>query len=138
VLGYWEHYEHPPDLGVRGFGESKAEAFEQAALAMTAAVADPGMVRPFDSIALLCRAPDDERMLVEWLNAVAREMAVRRMLFSKFKVRLQDGSLTGEARGEMIDPARHRPAMEVKRATSATARVARHADGWVAQAVIDV
>jgi len=27
----WEHYEHGADLGVRGFGATKAEAFEQAA-----------------------------------------------------------------------------------------------------------
>ena len=123
---------------MRGFGASKAEAFEQAALAMTAAVADPGVVRPFDSIALRCRAPDDERLLVEWLNALAREMAVRRMLFSRFKVHLEDGGLTGEARGEMLDPERHRPATEVKRATSTTLRVARHGEGWMAQAVIVV
>ena len=138
MLEHWEHYEHTPGLGVRGFGASKAEAFEQTALAMVAAVADPGAVRPFDSIALRCRAPDDERLLVEWLNALAREIAVRRMLFSQFKVHLEDGRLTGEARCEMLDAERHRPAMEVKRATSATLRVARHGDGWMAQTVIDV
>ena len=32
----YEHFPHDADIGVRGFGASEAEAFEQAALAMTA------------------------------------------------------------------------------------------------------
>ena len=36
----WEHYEHGADIGVRGFGGTKAEAFEQAGLALTAVVCD--------------------------------------------------------------------------------------------------
>ena len=29
----WEHFEHQADVGVRGIGRSRDEAFEQAALA---------------------------------------------------------------------------------------------------------
>jgi len=36
----WEHFPHEGDLGGRGFGNIKAEAFEQAALALTAVVTD--------------------------------------------------------------------------------------------------
>ena len=32
----WEHFAHEADIGIRGFGASKAEAFERAALALTA------------------------------------------------------------------------------------------------------
>ena len=32
----WEHFQHIADIGVRGSGRNLAEAFEQAALAMTA------------------------------------------------------------------------------------------------------
>ena len=38
--GRWEHYPHEADIGVRGYGASLGEAFEQAALAMTGAVVD--------------------------------------------------------------------------------------------------
>jgi SHS2 domain-containing protein len=34
----WEHFPHDADVGVRGFGATAAEAFEQAALALTAIV----------------------------------------------------------------------------------------------------
>jgi len=34
----WEHFSHDADVGVRGFGATPAQAFEQAALAMSAIV----------------------------------------------------------------------------------------------------
>jgi tRNA nucleotidyltransferase (CCA-adding enzyme) len=134
----WEHYEHGADVGLRGFGGSRSEAFEQVALALTAAIADPQAVRPLQSVALRCTAGDDESLLAAWLGALGHEMASRGMLFSDFKVRLHDGALSGEARGEPLDPARHQPTADVKRTTAATPRVARHGDGWMAQAVVDV
>ena len=73
-------------MGVRGFGATKAEAFEQAALAMTAVIADPSAVAPLERVAVRCEAPDDELLLAEWLNALVYEMSARRMLFSRFDI----------------------------------------------------
>ena len=56
----WEHFPHEADMGVRGFGATEAEAFEQAALGMTAVVADPATVQPHEAITIECEAPDDE------------------------------------------------------------------------------
>jgi tRNA nucleotidyltransferase (CCA-adding enzyme) len=137
-MPHWEHYEHGADIGVRGFGATKAEAFEQAALAMTAVAVDPAAVEPRERVAIRCEAPDDELLLAEWLNAVVYEMSVRRMLFSRFALQLDGGRLSGEAWGEPVEGARHHPAVEVKGATYTTLRVAPHDDGWVAQTVVDV
>ena len=134
----WEHYEHEADIGVRGFGATKTEAFEQTALALTAVVADPAVVAPRERVQIRCEAPDDELLLAEWLNRLVYEMATRRMLFSKFNVSIESARLSAEAWGEPVDVARHHPAVEVKGATYTTLRVAPHADGWVAQTVVDV
>ena len=136
--GRWEHFEHGADVGVRGLGATKAEAFEQAALALTAAVAAPADVRPLERIALACEAPDDELLLAEWLNALVYEMSTRRMLFSRFAVRLEGTRLEAEAWGEPVDAVRHRPAVEVKGATYTMLRVAPDNGGWLAQTVVDV
>jgi SHS2 domain-containing protein len=138
MLPRWEHYEHQADVGVRGFGGSIAEAFEQAALALTAAVTDLAAVRPLEEVRLHCEAPDAELLLAEWLNALVYEMATRRMLFSRFKVRLNETRLAADAWGEAVDRERHHPAVEVKGATYTTLRVAREGEGWLAQTVIDV
>jgi SHS2 domain-containing protein len=134
----WEHYEHAADIGVRGLGVTKAEAFAQAAAAMTAAVTDLAAVRPLERVDVRCEAPDDELLLAEWLNALVYEMSTRRMLFSRFDVRLENGKLEAQAWGETIDRSRHHPAVEVKGATFTTLRVVHHGEGWLAQTVIDV
>jgi len=134
----WEHYPHDADVGVRGLGETKAEAFEQAALALTAAVTDLDAVQPLEAISVQCEAPDDELLLAAWLNELVYEMATRHMLFSRFDVRVDGTRLSAQAWGEPVDTVRHHPAVEVKGATYTTLRVARHGEGWLAQTVVDV
>jgi len=51
---------------------------------------------------------------VDWLNALVFEMATRRMLFSQFTVHIEDGRRQGQAVGEAVDMARHRPTVEIK------------------------
>ena len=62
-MNRWEHFEHGADIGVRGFGASVAEAFEQAALALTAVVTDLTSVRPLERVEVHCEAPDNELLL---------------------------------------------------------------------------
>jgi tRNA nucleotidyltransferase (CCA-adding enzyme) len=136
---HWEHFPHAADVGVRGFGGTRAAAFEQAALALTAAVADPADIEAREEVAIACAAPDDELLLVDWLNALVFEMATRSMLFSRFAVEIDGERLRGRAWGEPVDIKRHKPAVEVKGATYTSLRVAQEPDGiWVAQCVVDV
>ena len=136
---YWEHFPHEADIGVRGVGATKEEAFEQAAVALTAVVTDPDGVAPLEEIEVECDAPDDELLLAEWLNALIYQMATRRMLFARFEVRFNDSRLGGKAWGEPIVVGRHNPAVEVKGATYTQLRVARQETGaWLAQCVVDV
>jgi protein archease len=135
----WEHFSHGSDIGVRGLGASVEEAFEQAAVALTAVVADVSTVRQIEIVKVHCDAPDAELLLVSWLNAVIYEMAVRGMLFSRFQVVVSGRALTGELIGERVDPDRHRLAVEAKGATVTALQVTRAHDGqWLAQCIIDV
>jgi SHS2 domain-containing protein len=140
---HWAHFQHVADVGVRGFGASLAEAFEQAALALTAVVTEPESVRPDDPVDFSCAAPDPEILLVDWLNDLVYEMATRSMLFSRFEVHITAANggirLTARAWGEAVDVARHQPAAEVKGATLSELEVGQAADGcWRAQCIVDV
>jgi len=134
----WEHFPHAADVGVRGFGPTPAAAFEQAARALTAVVTHVD-VEPSIAVEVRCEAPDLELLLVEWLNAVIYEMAVRRMLFSRFAVRISDTRLDATLWGEPVDVARHAPACEPKGATYTALRVAEELGGfWSAACIVDV
>ncbi len=135
----WEHFSHQADMGVRGIGSTKEAAFEGAALAMTAVITDPARVAPKQPVTVHCEAPDDELLLVDWLNALVYEMATRKMLFSRFEVRLNGRSLHATAWGEPVEVARHQPAVEVKGATYTGLLVKQdQKGGWIAQCVVDV
>jgi tRNA nucleotidyltransferase (CCA-adding enzyme) len=137
--GRWELTPHGADIGVRGIGSSKEESFEQAAVALTAVITDPDSVAAKALVEVTCEAPDDELLLVEWLNALVYEMATRTMLFARFEVRIDGHKLAGKAWGESIDIGRHELAVEVKGATCTGLKAAQDAEGaWVAQCVVDV
>jgi tRNA nucleotidyltransferase (CCA-adding enzyme) len=136
--GGWAHFAHDADIGVSGSGMTAAEAFENAALALTAIVTDT-WVRPNIRVEVACRRPTLELLFVDWLDAVIYEMAVRRMLFGRFAVRIDGMALVGELWGEPLDIARHAPACEPKGATLTALSVTRDGGGmWTARCVVDV
>jgi SHS2 domain-containing protein len=135
----WEHFAHGADIGVRGIGATRAEAFEQAALALTAVVTDPARVVPQVGVDLHCEAPDLEMLFADWLNAVVYAMATRDLLFGRYEVHLDGNALRAKAWGERVDRQRHQPAVEIKGATYTALSVAQERGGaWIAQCVVDV
>lgn len=139
TTSYWEHFPHEADIGVRGLGATLEQAFEQAALALTAVITDLTDVAPREMIRLSCDAPDAELLLVDWLNVLIYEMTTRNMLFNRFEVRLEGNHLSAQVWGEALEVTRHRPAVEVKGATYTALKVAQQPDGsWLAQCVVDV
>jgi tRNA nucleotidyltransferase (CCA-adding enzyme) len=96
-------------------------------------------VASVEAVDIRCEAPDDELLLVDWLNALILEMAVRHLLFSRFEVSLDGHRLHATAWGEPVDPAKHQPAVEIKGATYTGLKVGRDESGrWLAQCVVDV
>jgi SHS2 domain-containing protein len=134
----WAHFPHDADVGVQGWGATVAEAFEQAAHALTAVITH-AEVRPQVPVEVKCEASDIELLFVEWLNAIIYEMAVRSMLFGRFAVRIDGGRLDGTLWGEPVDVARHAPACEPKGATYTALKVSKNVDGtWSAACIVDV
>jgi tRNA nucleotidyltransferase (CCA-adding enzyme) len=139
ALLHWEHFPHQADLGVRGFGPTPAQAFEQAALAVVGAITDPALVRADETVEIRREAPALDLLLVDWLNALVYEMAERRMIVGAFDVKIENGRLTARAQGERISRERHAPGVEVKGATFTELAVSEeHPGRWRAQCVIDV
>ena len=134
----WEHFAHDADIGVHGRGRTIDQAFEQAAMALTAIVTE-AEVMPATRIDVACRQRDVELLLVDWLDAVIYQMAVKRMLFGRFSVTIAGTALAGSMWGEPVDVVRHSPACEPKGATLTALSVRQGPDRlWSAACVIDV
>jgi SHS2 domain-containing protein len=136
---HWEHFQHGADIGIRGYGTTLGQAFEQAALALSAVICDPDEIQPLQAVSIHCSSDDNEILFVEWIDAIVYEIATRRMLFSQFQVTINDQQLNATIYGEPIDIPRHAPAVEVKGATLTALSVAESPAGlWRAQCVVDV
>ncbi len=137
--GYWEHYSHPADMGIRGVGPTIEAAFEQAGLALTAVITDLQTIELKEKIEINCEEQDNEILFVSWLNALLYEMATRKMLFSRFEIKINNDRLNAKAWGEKLNVKKHRPTVEVKAATYADLKVVKsQSDKWIAQCIVDV
>lgn len=137
--GRWELFSHPADIGIRGLGPTREEAFAQAATALTAVIADPKKIEPHEAVEIVCREEDDELLFMSWLASLLYEMDTRRMLFSRFEIEPIEGGIHARVWGEPVDAKEHEPAVEVKAATYAGLKVEKDAEGnWLAQCIVDV
>ncbi len=134
----FETFEHEADIGIRGFGNSIKEAFENAAVALYSVMVNIDAVNPREKRTLTVSAPDRELLLVEWLNALLAISDIEHMIFSKFDVKMSGTTLTGVAWGETLDRDRHEPHVEVKGATYYLLSVREQDGKYTAQCVVDV
>ncbi len=133
----WEHFSHESDIGVRGYGPTLPEAFAMGALALTNVITSQS-IQPRKTLHITCKAPNQEILFVDWLNAIIYNMAIHNMLFSQFDVSIKAQKLTAIIAGEQVDIIRHQPAVEVKGATFTELKVYENDGTWVAQCVVDV
>ena len=134
----WEHFHHQADIGVRGTGKSIAEAFEEGAVALMAVICKPEKVAAEEQLQVQCVGEELELLFADWLNSIIYEIDTRRMLFSKFEVRIEGKKLYGTIWGEKTDNERHETAVEVKAATYMMLKVEKNDAGmWIAQCVVD-
>lgn len=143
-MGSWEHFEHGADVGVRGSGRTREEAFVAAAHGLFALVAaEGGSIRSEIEAPLACEARGIEELFVAFLNELIYLLGARRLVLGDFRVAIEEAApdawrLTGTAWGETYDPARHESTVEPKGATYTALRVAERDGSWEAQCVVDV
>ncbi|RLF12158.1 MAG: archease [Thermoprotei archaeon] len=141
-MSSYELFETTADVGVRGFGSTLEEAFENAAKAMFSVMVDLSGVKEEREVEVSCEAFDEEGLLVEWLNELLALSSIEKMVFSSFEVKIDREDdvlkLKGVARGEKLDPGRHNLKTEVKAATYSMIKVVKEGDRYVAQLILDI
>ncbi len=134
----YETFEHEADIGIRGFGRSLEEAFENSAIALYSVMVNIDRVDPKEKRTVSASAPDRELLLVEWLNALLALSDIERLVFSKFEVKIEGLALAGTAWGEPLDHVRHEEHVEVKGATYHMLNIKEENGRYRAQCVVDV
>lgn len=139
----YEQFEHQADVGIRGYGETLEEAFENGAKAMFSVMVNLERVEPKKEVEIECEAANLEELFIEWLNKLLSEAGIENLVFSDFKIKeikkVNSGyKLLGLAKGEGLNPEKHEPKVEVKAATYSQLRVEKKENQYIAQTIVDV
>ena len=134
-----ELFEHTADLGLRATAPDLNSLFaEMAACLVSAMVENPASVQPAQEVQIELAGDNREFLLFDWLKELLLRFETDRLLFAAFAVKVSDSGLSATARGEEYDPARHTLAHEVKAITYHELKVEQTADGWLAEAIVDI
>ena len=130
---------HTADLGLRIWGTSREELFENAGAALMGVLTDRRRLRRQKTAEILLDAPDLEALLVAWLNYLLYLYDVDAFLGREFKVlELTPRRLVAQARGETYDPDRHVSRTAVKAATYHHLEIAKRNGRWQATVILDL
>jgi len=135
----FELFEHTADIGVRGFGKTIEESFQECAKAMTSIMFDLNTIQAKESIKVKVSSYDLDSLLVEWLNEILAQMDIAGLVFSEFKInKIENNELEAELKGEKINLEKHHPKTQVKAATYSQMKVYQENGKWVSQCIVDV
>ena len=113
----FEVINHTADVGVVAYGANLSQAFANAARALFSLITEPESVKETLSWDIELRAPDEESLLVEWLNELIYLFDTEHILFGRFEIsELGGGRLRARGYGEKVS-SRHQLKTGIKAAT---------------------
>jgi SHS2 domain-containing protein len=113
----FEVINHTADVGVVAYGANLSQAFANAARALFSLITEPESVKGTLSWDIELEAPDEESLLVEWLNELIYLFDTEHILFRRFEItELKEGRLRARGYGEKVS-SRHQLKTGIKAAT---------------------
>ena len=135
----FELVDHTGDLGVRVFGESLSQLFEQAAHALTFILTEPETIRLKETRRIQLEAKTHEELLITWLNELVYLFETKGLLFKTYDVlSVHAHHLEALAQGESYVEGRHPIKTTVKAATYHQLKIENHQGVWTAQVIFDL
>jgi len=111
--------DHTADVGVKAYGETLSEAFENASKAMFDIITDNSEIESTGQYDFTLNAPDLEQLLVDWLSELLFLNSAKNLVFGFFKVEIdkKNKSLKGRVFGEKFNVSKHKIGAEIKAVT---------------------
>ena len=131
--------DHTADVGVEAYGASRAQAFENAALAMFSLMCEPDQVEEREERGVRVEAEGPEGLLVSWLSELLYLSEVEGLLFHRFEIsEMSNQRLEGRAWGEPIDQERHSVGTGVKAVTRHLLEIKQENSKHLVRVIFDI
>jgi SHS2 domain-containing protein len=137
-MGSYRLIEHTADMGLEASGESRAELYLQAALALREILATTGG-SPLEEREVEVKGGDAAELMVKWLNEILFLLETKGFFPVFFRIEeVTAEMLRARVIGEPFDPDRHSVEREVKAATYHQLRVEQSDGVWHARIFVDL
>jgi len=134
----FEILNHTADIGIIAYGGNINEAFANAAKGMFSLITELEDVEETEYRDIELTAPDQESLLVEWLNELIYLFDVENMLFRRFDIiQLSNTHLKARSYGHKVDSSRHKLKMGIKAVTYHMLKIDK-SDGNRVQVLFDI
>ena len=134
----FEIIDHTADIAIKAYGNTLKELFENAALGMFNIIADLEGIKSSTEIDIKVDAPDEEELLVEWLEELLYNFYTKNIIFSEFNItELTDNRLTANVKGRFIGENKNRLKAEIKAATRHEVKISKKDAKYEVQIVFD-
>ena len=135
----YEQFSHTADIGVRVFGKTLKELFENAAFAMFDILADLDGIKGEITQDFELTAPNHEELLISWLDELLYNFYAKNIIFYKFEVtELSEDVIKARAFGRSVSENRNRLKTEIKAATYYNLRIIKKDDYYEVEIIFDV
>lgn len=115
----YELIDHTADVGVKAFGKSLSESFENAAKGMFDIITDSSDVESIGQYDIDLKADDLEQLLVDFLSELLYLNGAKNLVFGFFKVEVNEKQkkLSAKVFGEKFNLSKHKAGTEIKAVT---------------------
>ena len=134
----FEIVDHTADVGIIAYGASISQAFTNAARALFSLITELDNVEEVVYRDIELVAPDQESLLVEWLNELIYLFDAENIIFKRFDItQLNSTRLKARGYGEKVDSSKHKLKTGVKAATYHMLKVDK-TNGCQVQVLFDI
>ena len=130
--------DHTADVVIIAYGDSLNQAFANAARGLFSLITELDDVEEAQHRDIEVAAPDQESLLVEWLNQLIYLFDTENIIFNRFDItQLNRTQLKARTYGEKVDSSRHKLKTGVKAATYHMLKVEK-TNGYQVQVLFDI
>lgn len=134
----FEILDHTADVGIIAYGNDTSEAFANAAKGLFSLITELDDVAEIEYRDIELTAPDQESLLVAWLNELIYLFDAEQMLFKRFDItQLSPTHLRARSYGHKVDSAKHKLKIGVKAATYHLLKIEK-SNGCKVQVLFDI
>ena len=134
----FEILDHTADVGIIAYGGDIKQAFVNAARALFNLITELDDIDEVLYRDIEVTAPDQESLLVKWLNELIYLFDVENIIFNRFDIiKLNSTQLKARSYGERVDSSKHKLKTGVKAATYHMLKVDTD-DGSKVQVLFDI